>query len=125
MNLARIGNKYLADTEPWKIAKTDMERVKTIMNISLQIVANLGIAFEPFLPFAAQKMRDFVGLHEFNWEELGRTDLLKEGDQLAEPSLLFEKIEDATVEAQIQKLNDTKKANELKEYKPEAVNEDT
>ncbi len=125
MNLARIGNKYLADTEPWKLAKTDMERVKTIMNISLQIVANLGIAFEPFLPFSAKTLREFVGLNQFNWEELGRTDLLKEGDYLSEPSLLFEKIEDVTVEAQIQKLLDTKKANELKAYTPAAVKEDT
>ena len=125
MNLARIGNKYLADTEPWKLAKTDMERVATIMNISLQIVANLGIAFEPFLPFAAAKLREFVGLKEFNWEELGQTALLKEGDQLAKPELLFEKIEDEAIEAQVQKLLDTKKANELKEYKPAAVKEDT
>ena len=125
MNLARIGNKYLADTEPWKLAKTDMERVATIMNISLQIVANLGIAFEPFLPFAAAKLREFVGLKEFNWEELGHTALLKEGDQLAKPELLFEKIEDEAIEAQVQKLLDTKKANELKEYKPAAVKEDT
>ena len=125
MNLARIGNKYLADTEPWKLAKTDMERVATIMNISLQIVANLGIAFEPFLPFAAAKLREFVGLKEFNWEELGQTALLKEGDQLAKPELLFEKIEDEAIEAQVQKLLDTKKANELKEYKPTAVKEDT
>ena len=125
MNLARIGNKYLADTEPWKLAKTDMERVKTIMKISLPIVANLGIAFEPFLPFSAKTLGEFVGLNQFNWEELGRTDLLKEGDYLSEPSLLFEKIEDVTVEAQIQKLLDTKKANELKAYTPAAVKEDT
>ncbi|MDO5571738.1 MAG: methionine--tRNA ligase [Bacteroidales bacterium] len=125
MNLARIGNKYLADTEPWKLAKTDMARVSTIMNISLQIVANLGIAFEPFLPFAAKKMRDFVALHDFNWEELGRTNLLKDGDVLAQPTLLFEKIEDSEIEAQVQKLLDTKKANELKSYKPAEVKEDT
>ncbi|MEG1616005.1 MAG: methionine--tRNA ligase [Bacteroidales bacterium] len=125
MNLARIGNKYLADMEPWKLAKTDMERVATIMNLSLQIVANLGIAFEPFLPFSAAKMRAFVGLNEFNWEELGSTDLLTAGDALAPAELLFEKIEDATVEAQIQKLLDTKKANELKAYTPAPVKEDT
>ena len=125
MNLARIGNKYLADTEPWKLAKTDMERVATIMNLSLQIVANLGIAFEPFLPFSAAKMREFVGLAEFNWEELGRTDLLKADGQLAPATLLFEKIEDATIEAQVQKLLDTKKANELKAYTPAPVKEDT
>jgi methionyl-tRNA synthetase/methionyl-tRNA synthetase C-terminal region/beta chain len=125
MNLARIGNKYLADTEPWKLAKTDMARVATVMNISLQIVANLGIAFEPFLPFAAKKIREFISLDSFNWNELGRTDLLKEGDTLAQPTLLFEKIEDATIEAQIQKLLDTKKANEIKSYKPAEVKEMT
>ncbi|MEG1585488.1 MAG: methionine--tRNA ligase [Bacteroidales bacterium] len=125
MNLARIGNKYLADMEPWKLAKTDMERVATIMNLSLQIVANLGIAFEPFLPFSAKKMRDFVALDHCNWDELGRTTLLAEGTQLAPASLLFEKIEDAEVEAQVQKLLDTKKANELNSYKPAPVKEDT
>ena len=125
MNLARIGNKYLADTEPWKLSKTDMGRVATIMNLSLQIVANLGIAFEPFLPFSAKKMRDMVGLDHCNWEELGSTNLLAAGQQLAEPTLLFEKIEDSAVEAQVQKLIDTKKANELKAYKPAPVKEDT
>ena len=123
MNLARIGNKYLADTEPWKLAKTDMERVGTILNLSLQIVANLGIAFEPFLPFAAAKMRNFVNLDHNNWNDLGSIHLLEAGKQLSAPELLFEKIEDATIEAQVQKLLDTKKANELRDYKPAPIKE--
>ncbi len=125
MNLARIGNKYLADTEPWKVAKTDMNRVSTILNLSLQIVANLGIAFEPFLPFAAAKIRGFVNLDHSNWDELGNINLLEAGKELSKPELLFEKIEDSEIEAQIKKLEDTKKANELKEYQPAAVKEDT
>ncbi len=125
MNIARIGNKYLADTEPWKLAKTDMERVATIMNISLQIVANLGIGFEPFLPFAAKQMREFVAMDKFNWDDLGSISLLAEDTQLGEATLLFEKIEDETIETQIQKLLDTKKANELNSYKPAEVKEDT
>ena len=125
MNLARIGNKYLADMEPWKLAKTDMDRVATIMNLSLQIVANLGIVFEPFLPFAAAKMRAFVGLDQCNWEDLGSMNLLAQGTTLQEPTLLFEKIEDVTIEAQVQKLLDTKKENELNNYQPAAIKEDT
>ena len=123
MNLARIGNKYLADTEPWKVAKTDMARVETIMHLSLQIAANLAIAFEPFLPFSSEKLRNMLGLKSFDWKELGRIDLLKTGDQLGVAELLFEKIEDATIEAQVQKLLDTKKANEAAAYKPYAVKE--
>ena len=123
MNLARIGNKYLADTEPWKLAKTDMERVATILHLSLQIAANLAIAFEPFLPFSSEKLRDMLGLKSFDWKELGRTDLLKAGDKLGTPELLFEKIEDAAIEAQVQKLLDTKKANEAHEYKANPVKE--
>ena len=123
MNLARIGNKYLADTEPWKVAKTDMARVETIMHLSLQIAANLAIAFEPFLPFSSEKLRNMLGLKSFDWKELGRIDLLKTGDQLGAAELLFEKIEDATIEAQVQKLLDTKKANEAAAYKPNAVKE--
>jgi methionyl-tRNA synthetase len=121
MNLARIGNKYLADMEPWKLAKTDMERVSTIMNISLQISANLAIAFEPFLPFTAAKLRDLLGIASFDWKQLGRTDILEESAQLKEPVLLFEKIEDATIEAQVQKLLDTKKANEEASYKAKPI----
>ena len=123
MNLARIGNKYLADTEPWKLAKTDMVRTATILHIGLQIAANLAIAFEPFLPFSAAKLRTMLNLKTFNWNELGHIDLLKTGDKLGTPELLFDKIEDAEVEAQVQKLLDTKKANELANYKPNAVKE--
>ncbi len=112
MNLARIGNKYLADTEPWKVAKTDMARVETILNISLQITANLAIAFEPFLPFSARKIREFIGMDSFSWHQLGSIELLPVGHQLNASELLFSKIEDETIEKQIQKLLDTKKANE-------------
>lgn len=117
MNLARIGNKYLADTEPWKVAKTDMERVGTILNLSLQIATNLAIAFEPFLPFTSEKLRSMLGMKDFNWEDLGKTDLLEAGHQTNEPQLLFEKIEDNIIEAQVQKLLETKKQNEAKEHK--------
>jgi methionyl-tRNA synthetase len=123
MTLARIGNKYLADTEPWKVAKTDMDRVATIMHLSLQIAANLAIAFEPFLPFTSKKLRDMLNLSTFDWKELGRIDLLKAGDQLGVPELLFEKIEDETIEAQVQKLLDTKKENETANYKAAPVRE--
>ena len=123
MTLARIGNKYLADTEPWKVAKTDMDRVATIMHLSLQIAANLAIAFEPFLPFTSAKLRNMLNLSTFDWKELGRIDLLKAGDQLGTPELLFEKIEDEAMEAQVQKLLDTKKANETAAYKAAPVKE--
>jgi methionyl-tRNA synthetase len=112
MNLARIGNKYLADTEPWKLAKTDMERVATILNISLQLVANLAIAFEPFLPFSSQKLRDMLNMKGFDWAQLGQTDLLPAGHALNKAELLFGKIEDEVIEAQVQKLLDTKKMNQ-------------
>ena len=123
MNLARIGNKYLADTEPWKLAKTDMNRVATILNLALQISANLAIAFEPFLPFSAAKLRNMLNMGECNWEQLGSCDLLAEGTQLATAELLFEKIEDATIEAQLQKLEDTKKANQMAEHKANPIRE--
>ncbi|MDX9747596.1 MAG: methionine--tRNA ligase [Paludibacter sp.] len=123
MNLARIGNKYLADTEPWKLAKTDMNRVATIMHLSLQIAANLAIAFEPFLPFSSKKLRDMLNISDFNWENLGKTDLLTAGTQLGTPELLFEKVEDAVIEAQVQKLLDTKKANEAAAWTPAPVKE--
>ena len=123
MNLARIGNKYLADTEPWKLAKTDMPRVSTILNLALQISANLAIAFEPFLPFSAKKLRDMLNMTHAEWNLLGNTDILPEGQQLNQPVLLFEKIEDAQVEAQVQKLLDTKKANELKNHQAAPVRE--
>ena len=121
MNLARIGNKYLADTEPWKIAKTDMDRVATILNISLQLVANLAIAFEPFLPFSSEKLRNMLNMGSFDWATLGSTNLLPAGHQLATPELLFEKIEDSVIEAQVQKLLDTKKANEEASYKANPI----
>ncbi len=135
MNLARIGNKYLADTEPWKLAKTDMERTATILHLSLQIAANLAIAFEPFLPFSSEKLRAMLkpsavsGQHsEFSWENLGRIDLLKAGEALGEVSLLFEKIEDSAIQGQLDRLARIKKENEaaaqaeaLKNWRPEPI----
>ncbi|HPO47940.1 MAG TPA: methionine--tRNA ligase [Paludibacteraceae bacterium] len=121
MNLARIGNKYLADTEAWKVAKTDMVRTGTILHIGLQIAANLAIAFEPFLPFSSAKLRSMLNLETFSWNDLGRFDLLKVGAKLGKVELLFEKIEDADVEAQRQKLLATKKTNELDVFKPTAI----
>ena len=115
MNLARLGNKYLADTEPWKLAKTDMERVATILNISLQITANLAIAFAPFLPMSSEKLCKMLAIDLPAWTDLGRSDLIKAGHTLGEASLLFEKIEDDVIEAQIQKLQATKEANEAAE----------
>ena len=123
MNLARIGNKYLADTEPWKLAKTDMERVGTILNIALQITANLAIAFEPFLPFSSAKLRDMLKLSSWSWSNLGSIDLLETGAEISPAQLLFEKIEDAAIDAQIKRLEDTKKQNEINSYKPEEVKE--
>ena len=116
MNLARIGNKYITDCEPWHVAKTDMERVKTILYISLQLVANLEIAFEPFLPFSSAKLREMLNVSETEWDQLGSTELLKPGHQLGTPALLFEKIEDEAINAQLKKLEDTKKANEAASY---------
>ncbi len=123
MNLARIGNKYLADTEPWKLAKTDMERVATIMNVALQISANLAIAFEPFLPFSAAKLRGMLNMTECDWNSLGEMNILATGAEINAPELLFEKIEDAEIEAQIQRLQDTKVANELKNKKANPIAE--
>ena len=124
MNLARIGNKYIAETEPWKLWKTDPKRVETILYISLQLVANLSIAFEPFLPFSSKKLREMINMKEYDWSELGSTDLLPAGKQLAEPELLFEKIEDEAIEAQLRKLEETKKANEAASYKAEPIKKD-
>ena len=112
MNLARIGNKYIADEEPWKVIKTDPERVKTVIYISLQLTANLAIAFEPFLPFSSAKLREMICMDELNWEDLGKTDLLPTGKQLGKPSLLFSKIEDDVIKFQMDKLEATIKANE-------------
>ena len=121
MNLARIGNKYLADTEPWKLAKTDMGRVGTILNLSLQLAANLAIAFEPFLPFSSEKLRGMLGMESFEWEQLGCTDLLAAGHQLGKAELLFEKIDDSAIDAQIQRLEEIKKANEAASYRANPV----
>jgi methionyl-tRNA synthetase len=121
MNLARIGNKYITDCEPWHVAKTDMKRVETILNISLQLVANLAIAFDPFLPFSSERLRKMLNMEKFEWTQLGSIDLMKAGHQLAEPDLLFEKIEDDVIEKQVQKLLDTKKANEAAEYKAKEI----
>ncbi len=138
MNLARIGNKYLADTEPWKLAKTDMERTATILNLALQIAANLSIAFEPFLPFSSDKLRQMLApnvksqMSNFKWDSLGRIDLLPEGQSLGEVSLLFEKIEDDAIQAQLDRLARIKAENEaaakeaeLANWKPAAIKADT
>jgi methionyl-tRNA synthetase len=129
MNLARIGNRYITECEPWKVWKTDPKRCETILNICLQLTANLAIAFEPFLPFSSKKLRDMLVAKEerrerreerelFCWENLGRADILKAGHQLGEPSLLFEKIEDEVIQKQFDKLEATKKANEAAAFKP-------
>ena len=121
MNLARIGNKYLADTEPWKLAKTDMKRVETIMNVSLQICANLAIAFEPFLPFTAEKLRAMLGMAKVDWNKLGQLDILADGAKIEKPVLLFEKIEDSVIQAQLDKLARIKQENIIANFKPEPV----
>ena len=121
MNLARIGNKYLADSEPWKVIKTDPERVKTIINISLQLTANLAIAFEPFLPFSSKKLYAMLNVEPLGWENLGSTDLLPAGHQLDKPELLFEKIEDEAIQAQMDRLARIKKENEAANFKAEPV----
>ena len=125
MNLARIGNRYITECEPWKVWKTDPKRVETILNISLQLVANLAIAFEPFLPFSSNDLRKMLNMESFEWEQLGSTELLKAGEQLGEPHLLFEKIEDDAIQAQLDKLAATKAANEsaaaAKDYKANPI----
>ncbi|MDO4461416.1 MAG: methionine--tRNA ligase [Bacteroidia bacterium] len=121
MNLARIGNKYLADNEPWKVAKTDMARVETIMNISIQIAANLAIVFEPFLPFSSAKLRKMLAMGEADWNMLGNIDILPVGHLTEKPELLFEKIEDDVIDAQMKRLEDIKKANEAESFKPEPI----
>ena len=117
MNLARIGNRYITECEPWKVWKTDQKRCETILNICLQLTANLAIAFEPFLPFSSKKLRDMLAMDTFEWDQLGSTDLLKAGHQLGEASLLFEKIEDDVIQKQLDKLEATKKANQAAQYK--------
>ena len=121
MKLARIGNKYLADTEPWKLAKTDMARVETIMNVALQITANLAIAFEPFLPFSAEKLRKMINMECADWNKLGSIDILKAGDRVEKPVLLFEKIDDETIKIQTDRLERIKQENILKNFTPKAV----
>lgn len=129
MNLARIGNKYLADTEPWKLAKTDMNRTATVLHVALQIAANLSLAFEPFLPFSSEKLKTMLQLDDsFGWNDLGRIDMLKEGQPLGEVSLLFEKIEDSAIQGQLDRLERIKKENEeaakaeaLKNWRPTEI----
>ena len=112
MNLARIGNRYITECEPWKVWKTDPKRVETVLYVSLQIVANLAIAFEPFLPFSSKKLREMINVDEFDWNQLGQTNLLTPGHQLSDPQLLFEKIEDSVIEAQLARLEEIRKQNE-------------
>ena len=119
MNFARIGNKYLADSEPWKLIKTDAERVKTILNIALQITANIAIAIEPFMPFSAAKILNMLACEKFGWERLGAMDLLAAGHRIGEPSLLFEKIEDETIQKQLDRLEEIAKQNAAAEVKAE------
>ena len=124
MNVARAGNKYLADTEPWKLWKTDPERVGTILNVALQICANLAVLFEPFTPFMSADLCRMLGLGKISWNMLGHFDLLAKGAEVAEPHLLFDKIEDAPVEAQVKRLLDTRTANELAGWSPEPLKEE-
>ncbi|MDE6417918.1 MAG: methionine--tRNA ligase, partial [Duncaniella sp.] len=124
MEIARLGNRYLQETEPWKVAKTDMGRTATILNTALQICASIAVAFEPFIPFSAARLAEMLRMKELRWDMLGQFDLVAPGEELAKPELLFEKIEDATVQAQVQKLLDTKKANELAAWRPEPQAED-
>ncbi len=124
MEIARVGNRYLQETEPWRVAKTDMARTGTILNIALQICANIAIAFEPFIPYTSAKLAGMLRLDSLSWDKLGSTDLVADGKEIGQAELLFEKIEDATVQAQVQKLLDTKKANEEAAWRPEPQAED-
>ena len=121
MNLARLGNKYLTDTEPWKLVKTDPGRTATVMNLSLQICANLAVLCAPFLPFTADKMHRIMNLQALGWKDAGRADILMEGHQIDQPELLFEQISDETIQAQVDKLQATKAQNELNAWKPAEV----
>ena len=121
MNLARLGNKYLQDTEPWKVAKTDMERVKTILHVALQICGDIEVAFEPFLPFMSEKLAKILKIEHNDWDMLAKTDIIPAGTQLGEPELLFEKIEDDTIQYQLDRLARIKKENIIKNFKPEPV----
>ncbi len=120
MNIARIGNKYLADTEPWKVVKSDPERVKTILYVALQITANTAVAIEPFMPFSARKILAMLAVDKFDWERLGATDLIPAGHRIGEPALLFEKIEDYVIQRQLDKLEATKAANRAAESAQQA-----
>ena len=119
MNIARIGNRYLQETEPWKVAKTDMDRVATILNVAVQICADIAVAFEPFLPFMSRKLRDMLALGDIDWDMLYNENIIAAGTQLNEPQLLFEKIEDETIQAQLDRLAAIKEENKLKAWKPE------
>lgn len=121
MNVARIGNKYLADAEPWKLIKTDTERTATILNIAIQICANLAVVFEPFTPFMAAKLAEQLRLKELKWDMTGRFDPVAEGTEIGKPELLFEKIDDSVVEAQVKKLQDAKEKNLIEQWKPDEV----
>ena len=116
MEIARLGNKYLQETEPWKVAKSDMDRTATILNTALQICANLAVAFEPFLPFSAEKLQKMLGMESLSWENLGKTDLISAGAQLETPQLLFEKIEDSEIQAQLDRLSRIKEENRIKNF---------
>ena len=121
MNIARIGNKYLADSEPWKLIKTDPVRTATILNVALQICANLAVVFEPFTPFMAAKLAEQLRMKEIKWDMAGRFDLVADGEEIGKPELLFEKVDDSVVEAQVQKLKDAKEKNLLEQWKPDEV----
>ena len=121
MNIARIGNKYLADSEPWKLIKTDPERTATILNVALQICANLAVVFEPFTPFMSAKLASQLRLSSLNWDMAGRFDLVSDGMEIGKPELLFEKVEDSVVEAQVRKLQEAKEKNLLDQWKPAEV----
>lgn len=121
MNIARIGNKYLADAEPWKLIKTDPVRTATILNVALQICANLAVVFEPFTPFMSAKLAEQLRLKDLRWDMAGRSDLIPDGVVIGKPELLFEKIEDSVVEAQVRKLQASKEKNLLEQWKPEEV----
>lgn len=118
MNIARTGNRYLQETEPWKVAKTDMARTATVLNTALQICANLAVAFEPFLPFSAGKLSRMLGLTDLKWADLGRADLIAAGSTIGQPELLFEKIEDDIIQAQLDRLARIKEENKLNSWKP-------
>lgn len=119
MNIARAGNKYLQETEPWKVAKNDMARVATILNVAIQICANIAVAFEPFLPFMSGKLSEMLGLGKLSWDMLGQPDLIAAGTQLGQPELLFEKIEDDAIQAQLDRLSRIREENKLKSWQPE------